>query len=102
MPKRHKRRRLVPILDSVMVACYSEARDARRLAESYVPRSVRRSALVSVLEAIQADVRQTNAELGELATDLATQGWPVSTLRVHDIVVWTEREDRGYYRDPPA
>jgi hypothetical protein len=93
-----KRRHLVPILDSVVVGYYCEDRMARTLAESYAPLAARRSALTSVLATIRADLRAVTGELAQLRDEVAGAGWPVGTLRIHDILVWTELEARGYYR----
>jgi len=93
-----KRRELVPILDTVMVKQYCSDKEARVLADSYASQAHVRGALHSVVGAVQADIVACWNELVSLSNELKRRNWNISPLRVHDILVWTEKEDRGYYR----
>jgi len=47
---------------------------------------------------VQNDVRMNTDALREQQSALLPQGWELTLLRVHDILVWTELEKSGYYR----
>lgn len=93
-----KRRQAIPILDSVVVGHYCDKKVAATLAETYVTEVNRRAALVTALKAVQTDLQGSAAELAQLKADVTTAGWSIGTLRIHDILAWTEVEPRGYYR----
>jgi DNA-binding protein YbaB len=93
-----KRPHLIPVLDSVMVGHYGSERDVGILAGGTNDKKAKLQSLTSVLQSIQDDVSKTDAELQKLGDGLTEAGWPVSTLRIHDILVWTEKEPHGYYR----
>jgi hypothetical protein len=93
-----KRRELVPILDTVMVKAYCGDQDGAILAASDASESKVRSALTSVISAIREDVDARRLELDQLARSTAEKGCAIGPLRVHDILVWTETEEQGYYR----
>lgn len=86
-----KRRALVPVIDSVMAEHCCSKRVANVLADSNVPTKKLKSALQSFLDVVQADVRGSQSDLSALQGAIANTGWQLSTLRIHDILVWTER-----------
>jgi hypothetical protein len=93
-----KRRDAIPMLDSVMVEHCCERRDVRFLGESYVSDSNRKGALRSVISVVQQDLQDNDADLTTLQTSLSRLGWSLTTLRIHDILVWSQLERAGYYR----
>ena len=100
-----KRSELIPILDSVVVAacCRGMTVGVRQVSISKVlqdrfPESLYREALRVALASVRQDLLSTEPELHEIASALRDEGWPLTPLRVHDILVWTENEPRSYYR----
>jgi hypothetical protein len=96
-----KRRALIPVVDSVMAEHCCSKQLASVLAASDVPTPKLKDALRGFLDVVQTDVYQTQTDLLALQAAIATAGWPLTTLRIHDLLVWTEKEPTGYYRNPP-
>jgi hypothetical protein len=94
-----KRRQAIPILDSVVVGHYCDKRTAAMLADGAPSGDVRfHRAMEQAFLAVQSDLVATAAELATLQALVVAGGWNVGTLRLHDILAWTEVEPRGYYR----
>ncbi len=93
-----KRRNAIPMLDSVMVEHCCSTSDARCLAASDVSDTTRKAASTSVIGVVRNDLQSTRTTLEELQAGVAEMGWSLTTLRIHDILVWTELEKSGYYR----
>lgn len=53
-----------------------------------------------LMEAAQRDVAEAHSELDALRVKLAADGFQVSRVRLLDVLIWTEYEDAGSYRDP--
>jgi len=96
-----KRRALIPVIDSVMAEHCCSQQLANVLAASDVPVPKLKGALRTFLEVVQKDIYQTQTDLLALQAAIATAGWPLTTLRIHDLLVWTEKEPAGYYRNTP-
>jgi hypothetical protein len=92
-----KRPRLIPIIDSVMAKHYGSPIDVRHLAGTYVSAVNRSDSLRHVLEGIRTDLVGVNSELEQLE-HLLHDTFPVGRLRIQEILIWTEKEERGYYR----
>ena len=95
-----KRRGLIPIVDSVMASAYGTERESRLLADSGANPDALRSAISAVVLSIRDDLAHATGPLDELAQSVTQLGMAVGPLRIHDILVWTELEPRGYYRTP--
>jgi hypothetical protein len=54
------------------------------------------------LAAFREDVRAGTEPLGYMCRTLRLEGFRVTSLRALELLVWTEVEPRGYYRNPPA
>ena len=85
-----KRRAAIPVIDSVMAAHCCSKRLANVLAASDVPTHKLKSTLQTFLEVVQADIQGTQSELAALQGAIANTGWPLTPLRIHDLLVWTE------------
>ncbi len=92
-----KRRRLIPMLDGVVNRHYIAAtgqplgaalEDGRRAA----------GAAKVILEAFRADLRVVEGPLRDVQPELAGAGYPLSLVRILELLVWTEVEPQGYYR----
>lgn len=93
-----KRRSLVPLLDQYIAKAYVGDKGWGILADSGAKRQRYQIVLGEAISGIQNDLRSCHNELDALAQRCTRQGWLVSDLRVHDILVWTETEPSGYYR----
>jgi hypothetical protein len=98
-----KRPRLVPVLDSVVVKHYlTGLAQARLLARSWESRPGATEAAGVVLAAFREDLLAVRAELEGLALELSAEGFPLSLVRILDIIVWTETEpSRSYITTEP-
>jgi hypothetical protein len=96
-----KRRALIPMLDQVVLDHYLEwtcqthrkawTQDKRRAA----------SVAVDVLKMFRADLQRVAGDIMPLQAALASDGFPLSLVRILELLVWTEVETRGYYRKIP-
>jgi hypothetical protein len=93
-----KRPRLIPILDQVVMDHYLGAmgRDVLRPWTQDKKRAAEPCRVV--LEAIRSDALEAAPLLREVQIELADRGYSLTTLRILDILVWTQVEQRGYYR----
>ena len=93
----HRRRRgVIPMLGSVVLDYYLDAggrADLKRLKADK-----RRAAAVAVLKDFRADLRSVVWEVAKLRGRLAAAGFAPTPIRILEVLVWTETEPRGYYR----
>jgi len=90
----HKKRpALIPILDSVLLSYYHQAFRTPRWPSGYEKRGVR------AMKHFRADLVAVLPELQDIQRELASEGFPLSTVRTLDVIIWTQTEPRGYYRD---
>jgi Family of unknown function (DUF6308) len=93
-----KRRSTIPIIDSVLAGHCCPSRDAAVLSESYPSQARLRRALTCFLEVVRDDLQATHRELTLLQQMMMREGWQLTPLRIHDILIWTGKEPSAWYR----
>jgi hypothetical protein len=94
-----KRPALIPVLDSVVVAHYLRRRgEDRLLRQSWVSRPAAAKAAEIALDDFRDDLRNARPDLERLRAELVKRGFLLTSVRVLDILIWTETERSGYYR----
>jgi hypothetical protein len=88
-----KRPALIPILDNVVLAHY-----LGRLPPATQDKSRAARVAVDVLAKFRGDLVAVRSEVDLVVTSLAAAGFLLSPVRVLEILLWTEVEERGYYR----
>jgi hypothetical protein len=92
-----KRRWLIPMLDSVLIDHYLAAGvETNRAWLGYGTRAA--GAVMPVLKAFRTDLSEAAAHLEGLSGSLAAEGFRLTPLRMLELLIWMEREPRGYYR----
>lgn len=96
-----KRPGLIPIMDSVVVGHYvrDDATEKALLKRSFENRTAAADIGRLTVERLREDVIDEFDALDELGQGLAHEGFHLSHVRITDILVWTERELAGFYRD---
>lgn len=84
-----KRRRLIPMLDTVVIEHYLAAHGQRRLASSQ-----------QALEWFREDLLAVKSQIESIEHELHKIGYVMSPVRILEVLVWTAVEPRGYYRQP--
>jgi hypothetical protein len=93
-----KRRNLVPMLDTVVLNCYLDAMDRTELKEQTQDKRRATAVAVEVLRAFREDLRHAIGPITDLRARLAEGGFPLTPVRILEVLVWTEVEPQGYYR----
>ncbi|MFH1329802.1 MAG: DUF6308 family protein [Actinomycetota bacterium] len=92
-----KRRRLIPMLDSVLIDHYlAIGVETNRAWLGYGTRAA--GAVMPVLKAFRADLGEAAPDLEGLSGPLVAEGFRLTSLRMLELLIWMEREPRGYYR----
>jgi len=96
-----KRREFVPMLDNVLIRYYLNALERPDLLGP--SQDKRRAAGVAKLctEAFRTDLEVIQTELQSLAADTVALGSPIGPVRGLEVLIWSEVEERGYYRSRP-
>jgi hypothetical protein len=81
-----KRRRLIPMIDGVIVDHYKGALSTRSLSHR------------ELLGAFRADLTAVEEPVREIEILLATEGYVLTPVRILEVLLWTAVEPRGYYR----
>jgi hypothetical protein len=92
-----KRRSLIPMLDRVVINAYRNL-GIRVSGAALEVGSRAAAAVMPVLEAFRADLMGSWDELQGLAVSLAESGFPLTPVRLLELLIWTQTEPRGYYR----
>ena len=50
-----------------------------------------------VCRGFRADLRSTEDKIATLVTELANKGFVLTPVRVLEMMLWTQYEERGYY-----
>jgi hypothetical protein len=95
-----KRPALVPMLDAVVINYYAEALGQPALRNRKEDKSKAASVAMVVLDAFRQDLLARQQDLAALGNLLDGQGYPVTAVRVLEVLLWTEIEPRGYYTQP--
>jgi hypothetical protein len=94
-----KRPNLIPVLDGVVVAHYLLLRGEHALLyRSWSSRSAATAAARLALADIRGDLLEAADALSALGESLAGEGYRLTSLRILDILIWTETEPSGLYR----
>ena len=89
-----KRPALIPMLDNVLLWHYLEG---KRWGETQA-KAQAAAVAVDALAMFKEDLASCYEQLLGLSMDLARRGYPLTPVRMLEILVWTESEERGYYR----
>lgn len=93
-----KRRSLVPMLDNVVLEFYLDAfGETQRKSQTQNKRSAATVA-TDVLRRFRDDLVAAERPVLQLQSKLKAAGYSLSAVRILEILVWTEVEQRGYYR----
>lgn len=92
-----KRPNLIPILDNVVLAHYLDTLPQKLPTAS---QDKRRGAAVAVhvLSRFRDDLREAQPAIQAVRHDLAAHGFALTRVRILELLVWTQVEERGYYR----
>jgi hypothetical protein len=93
-----KRRQLIPMLDGVILRYLLDTEEHRPLVARLEDGRTAAAVAMVALDRFHADLIATSAELERLCGTLAGAGFPLSPVRVLEVLVWTEVEPGGYYR----
>lgn len=93
-----KRRRLIPILDNIVLAHYLRVDGPLNLPARTQDKRRAAGAAMEVLRLFRDDLLACNEDLEALCSIAAQEGLPVTPLRVLEVLAWSELEPRGYYR----
>ena len=95
-----KRRELIPILDNEVISHYVRALGQPGLLarSQYQKPEVVADVALTVLRAFREDLVAGYECLSSLASHATQRSVPVGPVRALEILVWTEVEPRGYYR----
>jgi Family of unknown function (DUF6308) len=97
-----KRPALIPMLDNVVLGYYMRSLGQARLWSKTQDKRHAAAVGQTVLNAFRADLLATQDSLERLRGEIAHHGYPLTLVRVLEILVWTEVEERGYYRQAVA
>jgi hypothetical protein len=93
-----KRRRLIPMLDNVVLHYYFRRPDQQSLLAASQSKTKAADVAMQALDLFQADLIGAHAEVQQLARVATGRGFPLSDVRVLEILLWTEIEPRAGYR----
>ena len=93
-----KRRLLIPMLDSVVMRHYLAPPEFAALWPKKEDKRYAASVAMTVLERFREDLRGAIDPIEEIRRKLAVAGFDLSPVRILEILLWSEVEDRGYYR----
>jgi Family of unknown function (DUF6308) len=91
-----KRSNLIPMLDMVLLSHYLRTVPGRLSATQDKTRAA--GVVIEVLGKFRADLESAHSEIDAVTTNLAAAGFMLSPVRVLEVLLWTEVEERGYYR----
>ncbi len=93
-----KRRGYVPMLDTVVLNYYLDSLGRSHLKERSQDKASAAAVGVEVLRAFRDDLREAISTIRRLETELALAGFALTPVRILEILVWTETEPNGHYR----
>jgi len=93
-----KRRFLIPMLDSVVVWHYLAPPEFAALRPKTQDKRTAGHVAATVLDRFREDLRDAIGPIQQMRETLAAEGFDLSPVRILEILVWTEVEERGYYR----
>jgi hypothetical protein len=93
-----KRRRLIPMLDNVVLAHYLKVGGPDKLPWRTQDKARAAQVAVEVLSLFREDLIACYEPLSALSSMAAEAGRPVTPLRILELLIWSEVEPKGYYR----
>jgi hypothetical protein len=94
-----KRRNFIPMLDNVVLKHYLTACGRPTWLDNQAQNGkTAAAAAVLAAEMFRRDLRAVRSDIEALRATLAGSGFPLTPVRVLEILVWTEIEVKGYYR----
>ena len=94
-----KRPALILMLDDVVSTYYLAALGRSTLRGRTQDKRHAASVAMIVLEAFRDDLLAVSVDVERLRSRLADAGFPVSAVRLMEVLIWTQVEPRGYYLD---
>jgi len=93
-----KRRRLVPMLDAVLLRHYLAPTQLRLVAASIEkgPRTL--EAFEEAVRKFREDLFSAAGMLEDIRNALMAEGFDLSRVRILEVATWMSKEERGYYR----
>lgn len=92
-----KRPRLIPILDNVVLAHYLSA-TPQKLPSATQDKRRAAGVAVRVLTQFRDDLKGTYHVIEPIRQRLLQDGYDLSPVRILEVLLWTQVEERGYYR----
>jgi Family of unknown function (DUF6308) len=93
-----KRRSLIPMLDSVVIRHYLSAPEYKALLPGTESKDKAADVAMVALRLFRDDLLHARREIEGLQQQLALAGFPLTAVRVLEILVWTQTEPAGGYR----
>jgi hypothetical protein len=93
-----KRRRLIPMLDNVVLQHYFGRPELQPLLAASQNKATAADAAMQALDLLRNDLVATQDQISSLRGTLSKQGFPLSPVRILEILLWTQIEPRGGYR----
>jgi hypothetical protein len=93
-----KRCFLIPMLDSVVIRYYLSAPQYKALLPGTESKEKAADVAMEALRLFHDDLLQAQDEIESLQGHLEQAGFPLSPIRVLEVLVWTETEPAGGYR----
>jgi hypothetical protein len=93
-----KRRRLIPMLDNVVLHHYFAPPELQPLLAASQNKAKAADTAMVALDLFLNDLIATQDQISKLHEILNTQGCPLSPVRILEILLWTQIEPRGGYR----
>lgn len=93
-----KRRSLVPMLDNVVLNYYLNTDAHRALLPGTQDKARAAKVVMTALDLFLADLVSAKRAIDGLCASLEEHGFPLTSVRVLELLVWMEVEPAGYYR----
>ncbi len=93
-----KRRSLIPMLDTVVLRHYLSAPEHKALLAGTESKARAADVAMGAVSLFRKDLLEARRELETLQGRLEGAGFPLSAVRVLELLVWTQTEPAGGYR----
>jgi hypothetical protein len=93
-----KRRSLIPMLDNVLLGHYLRSPETGALLAASQSKAKAADVALRTLELFRSDLAATSEELASIQEALASEGFPLTPVRILEVLIWTEVEPRAGYR----
>ena len=85
------------MLDTVVSDYYLDTADRRDLKGARENKRLAASAARLPLEGLRQDLRESSSQLTEYQLLLSERGWPVTELRILEVLIWIGADPRRQY-----